>query len=91
MDGQAVLIRSLIPTVGIEFMKERRGRDDLLLLCNGPANIVQSLGVDPSLNNCHIDKTPMTLKPPVRRVSIEASARIGISKAVEKPWRFKLK
>ena len=45
--GEAVLIRALEPTTGLEQMRERRGREDVLDLCRGPGRLGQALAVGP--------------------------------------------
>jgi DNA-3-methyladenine glycosylase len=89
--GAGVLIRALEPTHGLERMRERRGLDDPRLLCAGPGRLGQALGVDASCNGMALDTPPFELlaapagAPP--RV-IDIGPRIGISKAVDLPWRF---
>ena len=46
--GEAVLIRALEPTTGLERMRERRGREDVLDLCRGPGRLGQALAVGPT-------------------------------------------
>jgi DNA-3-methyladenine glycosylase len=78
--GAAVLIRALEPVHGVERMRARRGREPLT---TGPGNVGQALGATPALNG-----EPVGLVPPERVRPVEASSRIGITKAVDHPWRF---
>lgn len=87
-----VLIRALEPLMGIEEMQQRRGCVNLTNLCNGPAKLTQAFGItgqhhtlDPlSHPSWVLEKT----KEPAP--TIVASTRIGISQAVDYPWRFLL-
>lgn len=88
-DGQAVLLRALKPTVGIEAMKRRRGTDNLRLLASGPARLTQALGVDLDYSGVHIDVAGWKLRAPEQSIVIHAGPRVGISKAVDVPWRFR--
>lgn len=89
--GAGVLIRALEPTHGVARMRKRRGLEDLRLLCAGPGRVGQALGVDGSLNGMALDAPPFALlarpdeHPPLK---VEVGPRIGISKAIELPWRF---
>ncbi|MDM0035637.1 DNA-3-methyladenine glycosylase [Variovorax sp. J22P271] len=89
--GAGVLIRALEPTHGLARMRERRGLEDLRLLCAGPGRVGQALGVDDSYNGKALDAPPFRLldragdQPPLE---VEVGPRIGISKAIELPWRF---
>ncbi|MBR3747693.1 MAG: DNA-3-methyladenine glycosylase, partial [Selenomonadaceae bacterium] len=42
---EAVLIRAMQPTDGVELMKIRRGKKNLRELCSGPGKLSQALGV----------------------------------------------
>jgi DNA-3-methyladenine glycosylase len=88
--GAGVLIRALEPLAGVEQMRERRGLEGLRLLCSGPGRLAQALGVTRAHNNLPLDAPPFQLLPrePGREVEVLAGLRIGISKAVELPWRF---
>jgi DNA-3-methyladenine glycosylase len=91
--GAGVLIRALEPLAdeaGLARMRERRGLDDVRLLCSGPGRLGQALGVTRAMNNLPLAEPPFLLLPRERSVEIEvlAGPRIGISKAVELPWRF---
>lgn len=87
-DGQAVLIRALEPTRGLTMMRRRRGIRDQTRLCNGPAKLVQALGIIPEINGRHIADSPLSLRPTGRQYKISNGPRIGISKGMESPWRF---
>jgi DNA-3-methyladenine glycosylase len=90
--GAAVLLRALQPTAGLELMRARRGLEDERLLCTGPGRLCQALGVTRAHNNLPLDAPPFLLLPRATDVAIEVAVgpRIGISKAVELPWRFGL-
>lgn len=90
-DGQAVLIRAIEPTEGIEILKRNRRNPDNKKLCNGPAKLFEAFGFDPFLlNGKHITETGLTLLPPEKEYKILSSRRIGISKGKETLWRFSL-
>ncbi|MFT4268113.1 MAG: DNA-3-methyladenine glycosylase [Xenophilus sp.] len=88
--GAGVLIRALEPTHGLETMRRRRGVQDPRLLAAGPGRVGQALGVDGGSNGRRLDAPPFRLLPgaPHAPVAVQAGPRIGISKAVEVPWRF---
>ena len=90
--GAGVLLRALEPVVGLEQMRERRGMQDERLLCAGPGRLAQALAVSRAHNNLPLDAAPFQLLAPDPGVVIDvlAGPRIGISKAVELPWRFGL-
>jgi DNA-3-methyladenine glycosylase len=88
-EAAAVLIRALEPTHGVEEMRARRGGKPDLDLCSGPGKLTEALGIDLSDNEADLGRDPFLLTPPTgERPSIVASPRIGITKAVERPWRF---
>ena len=86
--GAGVLIRALEPLVGLDVMKERRGLDDMRLLCSGPGRVGQALGITREMNGMRLDRPPFqVLRSPVS-VPLAIGPRIGISKAREVHWRF---
>jgi DNA-3-methyladenine glycosylase len=90
-DAAAVLIRALQPTEGIEQMRRRRGRERVEDLCSGPGKLTEALGVGLELNGASLLEAPFAVQPRSPEwagVEIVAGPRIGISKAVEYPWRF---
>ena len=84
----AVLIRALEPTHGLDAMRERRGLDDLRLLCSGPGRLCQALAVTREHDTLPLDRAPFELRARTAEPEIVAGPRIGISKAVELPWRY---
>ncbi len=85
--ASAVLIRAIEPTEGLDVMIARRRLEDPRLLCSGPGRLCQAMGVTHDQNGARIDQPPFALIPgPPAQVVI--GPRIGITKAVEAPWRF---
>jgi DNA-3-methyladenine glycosylase len=69
----------------------RRASSDLRLLSSGPGRLGQALGVSDALNGKRLDRAPFTLLGRSRTPSIVRGERIGISKEIDRPWRFGLK
>lgn len=90
--GQAVLIRAVEPVDGIETMRVRRGRPDREL-ANGPGKLCQALGIGLRHDGADLlgaggvsivdDGVPPPPQPLV-------GPRVGITKAVDRPWRFRV-
>jgi len=90
--GAAVLIRALEPCDGIELMRARRGREALEELCSGPGKLTQALGIELVHNGGDLSGGPVTISLRAgRSPQIVASRRIGITKAVDLPWRFSVR
>ncbi len=88
--GGAVLIRALAPTHGVEIMQTRRGRTEIRTLCAGPGRLCQALAVSDRHDGARISAPPFHLTPCDAPAALLIGPRIGISKAVERPWRFGL-
>lgn len=88
--GAAVLIRAIEPVAGLDVMRARRGLDDVRLLCAGPGRVGQALGITREHNGLTIAAQPFALLPAVGSVQVISGPRIGISKALDQPWRFGL-
>ncbi len=89
--GAAVLIRALQPVEGLERMRARRGSERLEALCSGPGKLTQALGIELAHNGCDLMRGPVVLSPRPREwreVEVTVDRRIGITKAVDLPWRF---
>lgn len=89
-EAAAVLIRALEPTRGVEEMRRRRrGKKPDTELCSGPGKLTEALGIDLSDNERDITREPFLISPPAgKQPEIVTGPRIGITKAVENPWRF---
>jgi DNA-3-methyladenine glycosylase len=84
-----VLIRALEPTHGVELMRKRRGGKSGLELCSGPGKLTEALGIDLADNETDLCREPFLLTlPEGEPPEIVTGPRIGITKAVENPWRF---
>lgn len=92
-DGQAVLVRAVVPVVGIAAMRRRRpGRPDRSL-ADGPGKLCAALGIE--LGHDGVDlcdpTSPVRLlddgTPPPVRPSV--GPRVGISVARDVPWRWR--
>jgi DNA-3-methyladenine glycosylase len=88
--ASAVLIRALEPTVGLDTMRERRGVHDVRALCSGPGKLCQALGIGREHDGRPLDRVPFKLTERDEAPAIVRGERVGISKAVEKPWRYGL-
>lgn len=93
--ASAVLIRALEPTSGLAAMRRRRGKNLELpeerSLCSGPGKLCEALGVTIKHNALPLDRAPFELRARVGKPEIAVGPRIGITKAVDEPWRYGLK
>src|SRR5947209_10848441 len=88
--ASAVLIRALEPTEGLAAMHRRRHTADVRLLCSGPGRLTEALGITHAQNGCALDEAPFALRGRGDECEVLAGPRIGITKAVELPWRYAL-
>jgi len=88
--ADAVLIRALEPTSGLEAMRRRRGLDDVRLLCAGPGRLCQALGITREHDGLPLDSRPFRLEPRVEELEVVRGPRIGITRAADLPWRYGL-
>jgi DNA-3-methyladenine glycosylase len=87
--GEAVLIRALEPTEGIELMQERRKTKDLRNLCSGPAKLVQAMGITMDFNFLSMDSENFyCLESQNTDYQIITTTRIGITQGADLPYRF---
>jgi len=85
--GAAVLLRGGVTVEGIEVMARRRGRDKNLT--NGPGKLCQALGINGSHDGTDLLSDGLIrLSPAIDIDGYRTTPRVGITKAVEKPWRF---
>jgi DNA-3-methyladenine glycosylase len=88
--ADAVLIRALEPTHGIEEMRARRGVDVLTSLCSGPGKLCQALAITRAEDGCALDEPPFELHASETTPRIVTGPRIGITRAAELTWRYGL-
>lgn len=89
--GAAVLIRALEPVEGIDLMRARRGLESVRELCSGPGKLTQALAIQLGDNGVDLERGSVRISGPLtdrRGVSVLVDRRVGITKAVELPWRF---
>ena len=89
-EAAAVLIRALEPTADLERMRARRGERPDRELCSGPGKLTEALGIGLEQNRADLGHDPFLLLPPEpgHVPEVLTGPRIGITKAVERPWRF---
>ena len=89
--GAAVLIRALEPLDGIDAMRRRRGGVRDSDLCSGPGKLTQALAIGMELHGSSLVDGPIAITGRTsqwRDAAIVSGPRVGITKAVELPWRF---
>jgi len=89
--GAGVLIRAIEPIEGMDAMCARRGLADARLLCSGPGRVGQALGITREHDGLSLRAPPFALSAPEGRVAVVRGPRIGITKAMDVPWRFGLR
>jgi DNA-3-methyladenine glycosylase len=88
--ASAVLIRALAPTHGLAVMRRRRGVTDERLLCSGPGRLSQALGITDAQYGLPLDNPPFEIFARADDVEVAVGPRIGLTKAIEHPWRYGL-
>jgi DNA-3-methyladenine glycosylase len=88
--ADAVLVRALEPTRGLDRMRERRGLAEPRLLAAGPGRLCQALGVTRSHDGLPLDRPPFELRGREDKPEIVSGPRVGISRAADLPWRYGL-
>lgn len=89
--ASAVLVRALEPVAGLDLMARRRGTRERHRLARGPGCVGRALGLGRADDGEDLTRGPLWLSdlPPRRGGrSIRRSARIGITRAASRPWRF---
>jgi DNA-3-methyladenine glycosylase len=83
--AEAALVRALEPTQGLDVMRERRGLEAARALCSGPGKLCQALGISRAQ-----DGPPFELLPREAEPELAIGPRVGITRAVDQPWRYGL-
>jgi len=88
--AEAVLIRALAPTQGLDVMRTRRAVSAERALCSGPGKLCQALGVTGDHNGRALDAPPFELLQRIGTPEIVTGRRIGITRAADLAWRYGL-
>ncbi len=92
-DGGAVLIRAVVPREGLGVMRIRRGGVADARLANGPGKLTQAFGITGAHDGLRATRrAPIRLlrrRGPFEEPRIVVSSRVGISRAVDWPLRFR--
>ena len=86
-----VLIRAIEPTHGLAAMRRRRGVTEATALCSGPGKLCQALAIKKALSELPIDRPPIALHARNGEAEVITGVRVGLTKAVDLPWRYGLK
>jgi DNA-3-methyladenine glycosylase len=93
-DGQAVLLRAVVPIAGLETMRGRRAGAPDRRLADGPGKLCQAFDLDRAADGIDLcdPASPVRLEddgtpPPDDAV---AGPRVGISRATDRPWRWRV-
>ena len=87
-DASAVLIRAIEPVWGLQAMAERRGLSEPRQLASGPGKVCAALGITGAYDGLPLGQPPFALTLAATSPPVVTGPRIGITKAVDKPWRF---
>ncbi|HXY85362.1 MAG TPA: DNA-3-methyladenine glycosylase [Gaiellaceae bacterium] len=86
--ADAVLVRALEPTEGLDLQRARRGSQSVRALCSGPGKLCQALAITREHDGLPLDRPPFRLEPSDGTARVVTSRRIGITRAAELPWRY---
>jgi DNA-3-methyladenine glycosylase len=92
-EAGAVLIRSLEPIKGMDYMSRQRKTRDISNLTNGPAKLTQALKITKKEYGEDLTKRSnlyVIEGQQVKKSEILSGPRIGIKKANDKMWNFKI-
>jgi DNA-3-methyladenine glycosylase len=90
-EGSAVLLRAVEPLEGLDRMAEHRGLSEPRLLCAGPGRLCQALEVGREQNGTDLvagSELRILRGSPVADEEVLAGPRVGLTVALEQPWRF---
>ena len=72
-------------------MRRQRGVRDERSLCSGPGKLTEALGITHAHNGLPLDAPPIALYGRTSEPDIVTGIRIGLTKAVDLPWRYGLR
>ena len=92
--GSAVLIRAVEPLVGVDRMRMNRGlKPDVQgpSIASGPGRLSQAFGFSLEEDGCPLHRKELCIRAPgtwSQPLTLAQGPRIGISKAIDLPYRF---
>lgn len=88
----AALLRALEPLAGLEVMRAHGAAGPAERLCSGPGKLCKALGLTLEQNGLDLTRGPLGIAAgtPVPDSAVTAGPRIGITKAAELPYRFRV-
>lgn len=87
----AVLIRAIHPEKGIKTMQKNRKQGSMKNLANGPAKLTQALQITKEQYGLDLTSdSKLYITEGIDKKKIVASPRVGIRKATDKLWNFKI-
>ena len=90
-DAGAVLIRAIMPKLGINEMIKNRQIDLLTNLTNGPAKLTQAMKITKKQYGENLTKfSSLYITEGVKSSKIKSNPRIGIKNGIDKLWNFKM-
>lgn len=89
-EAGAVLIRGIEPVEGIAMMKQFRPVDDAFSLTSGPGKLTQALKITSALNGVDMTnpESELHIEYGIKAARVLATPRIGITRAIDREWRF---
>ena len=90
-EGSAVLLRAAEPLKGLDRMAAFRGLAQPRLLCAGPGRFCQALGISRVQDGTDLvegEEVRIERGRPVPDADVVAGPRVGLTVAMEQPWRF---
>lgn len=87
----AVLIRAARPESGIDIMVKNR-KNNSKNISDGPAKLSQALGITKNQYGADLTAGPeLYIAEGIRPGRVLAGPRVGISRATDRPWNFKIR
>jgi DNA-3-methyladenine glycosylase len=91
-EAAAVLVRGAVVVEGVAAASARRGRALIAGRLDGPGRLCQGLGIELGSDGCDLleEDSPVRLLPGALEPAehVVAAPRIGLTKEVDRPWRF---
>ncbi len=85
----AILIRAIEPTAGVDLLRSRRPNATDAKLLSGPGNVTTGLAIQSDdTGQDLLTGIPLRLEPADSLSEVHATTRIGITRDVDRPWRF---